>query len=409
MDMIFKANFSTKHLISKYLCRINKINKARKDFFISTLVLFLSIKGKINFLQLARHSNHGEQMYRIQFEKQFDFMNFNKEIIQDNFSDKRAIAFDPSYISKSGKKTYGVDKFWSGVAGQAKFGLEIGGIGVIDIENNTALHLEAVQTPGSETLEQKDMTLVDWYADVIVSRKDTLLNISKYVVADAYFSKRPFADAICTAGMNLISRFRNDADLYYLYTGERRKGPGRPRKYTGKVDFKNIDTNYFKLESQDKESIIYSAVVYSKALKRNIKLVYQKLLKGKKSYLLFFSTDITMDGPEILSYYKTRFQIEFVYRDAKQFTGLHNCQARSGNKLNFHFNASLTAINIAKVEHWLSIPKEIRPPFSMADVKTMYHNTLLLERFIKLFAVPAHKLKNNHKVKELINYGRIAA
>ena len=407
--MIYKANFSTKRLINKYLNRIAKTNKPRRKFFLDIILLFLSIKGKMNFLQFARHSNHEEQMYRIQFEKQFDFMNFNKEIILDNLSKKLAIAFDPSYISKSGKKTYGLDKFWSGVAGQAKFGLEIGGMGVVDMENNTALHLEAIQTPDYKTLKQKDMTLLDWYADIIVSRKDNLLSISEILVADAYFSKKPFADAIIGAGMNLISRFRTDADLYYLYTGQCKKGRGRPRKYTGKIDLKNIDTNYFKLESQDKESIIYSAIVYSKALKRNIKLVYQKLLKGKKSYLLFFSTDIALDGLEIFCFYKTRFQIEFVYRDAKQFTGLNHCQARSENKLNFHFNASLTATNIAKVEHWLSIPKEIRPAFSMSDIKTMYHNTLLLERFIKLFAVPAHKLKNNHNVKELINYGRIAA
>ena len=59
---------------------------------------------------------------------------------------KYAIAFDPSYISKSGKKTPGLNYFWSGVAGKTKWGLEIGGIAAIDIDNHTAFHLEAVQT-----------------------------------------------------------------------------------------------------------------------------------------------------------------------------------------------------------------------------------------------------------------------
>ena len=45
----------------------------------------------------------------------------------------------------------------------------------------------------------------------------------------------------------------------------------------------------------------------------------------------------------------------------------------------------------------------------MADIKTIHHNELLLERFIKVFAVPAYKLINNDKVKELINFGKITA
>jgi len=63
------------------------------------------------------------------------------------------------------------------------------------------------------------------------------------------------------------------------------------------------------------------------------------------------------------------------------------------NKLHFHFNALLMAINLAKVEHYLSIPKKERGAFSMSDIKTMYHNKLLLERFIDVFAVPVYKLK----------------
>jgi hypothetical protein len=45
----------------------------------------------------------------------------------------------------------------------------------------------------------------------------------------------------------------------------------------------------------------------------------------------------------------------------------------------------------------------------MADVKTLYHNMLLLERFIDVFAVNPNKLKNQDIVKELIYYGTIAA
>jgi hypothetical protein len=409
--MIFEAILKLNTLINNTLKMNLNLKKPQRDFFIEVMFLFLSIKGRLNFLQFARYGKFGEQRYRQQFEKSFDFLNFNKELTIAHGSKNFAIAFDPSYISKSGKKTPGVDKFWSGVAGAAKFGLEIGGIAAIDITNKTAFHLEAVQTPTYKDIEEKEMTLLDWYADVIIQRKDSLCSISKILVADAYFSKQPFIDKILKqTDFQIISRFRNDSDLMYLYNGNTTGKRGRPKKYTGKINFSNIDKTYFVQISDSDDSTIYSAIVYSKALKRNIKLVYEELKNNKKkNYLLFFSTYTAIEPIEIYQYYKNRFQIEFLYRDGKQHTGLNDCQARSKNKLHFNFNASLTSINLAKVQHWISVPKEQRDSFSMADIKTMYHNILLLNRFIDVFAIPEYKLKNNQNVNELIYFGKIAA
>ncbi len=110
----------------------------------------------------------------------------------------------------------------------------------------------------------------------------------------------------------------------------------------------------------------------------------------------------------LLNYYKTRFQIEFIYRYAKQFTGLHDYQARSKNKLDFHFNTSLSTVNIAKITHWLSIPINQRTAFSIRDINTMYHNKLLLKKFISVLGIPPNKLTNNDRIRELITYGTIA-
>ena len=395
-----------KNLIISMLDKLPNINQWRKDFLIETFILFLSIRGRINFLQLARYGKHKEQRYRQQFEKPFDFLAFNKELTLCHGSGRYAIAFDPSYISKSGKKTPGVGWYWSGCANQAKWGLEIGGLAAIDIDNHTAFHLEAVQT-----LNTDEQTLTDWYAGVISDRKETLMGISKYLVADAWFSKKPFTDQIVSLEMHLISRLRDDADLKYLYTEPPTGEKGRPRKYIGKIKNNDIDKEYFTFISEDEESSVYAAVVYSKALKRNIMLVHVTYLKanGKDAYKLYFSTDVSMDASDVLLYYQSRYQIEFLYRDGKQHTGLNDSQARSENKLHFQFNASLTSINIAKVVHWLSLPKEDRKAFSMSDIKTMNHNTLLLKRFIDVFGIRPYSIKNQNNFKELILYGTIAA
>jgi len=393
-----------KRLIIRVLDKLSNINQWREDFLIETFILFLSIRGRINFLQLARYGKHKEQRYRQQFEKPFNFLAFNKELTLSQGSGRYAIAFDPSYISKSGKKTPGVGWYWSGCVNKAKWGLEIGGLAAIDIDNHTAFHLEAVQT-----LNTDQQTLTDWYAGVISDRKDILSGISKYLVADAWFSKKPFADQIISLEMHLISRLRDDADLKYLYKGPPTGKKGRPRKYDGKIIINDIDKEYFRFISSNEEEMVYAAEVYSKALKRNIILVHVTYPKanGKDACKLYFSTDVSMDPSEVLLYYQSRFQIEFLYRDGKQHTGLNDSQARSVNKLHFQFNASLTSLNIAKAIHWLSLPKEERGSFSMSDIKTMNHNTLLLKRFIDVFGIRPYSIKNQNYVKELILYGTL--
>ena len=150
----------------------------------------------------------------------------------------------------------------------------------------------------------------------------------------------------------------------------------------------NLDTTFFSLNLLWADIKIYSAVVYSKAFKGNIRLAVAVFFKDGKEVTckLYFSTDLNQGGEKIVRYYRSRFQIEFLYRDAKQFTGLTTCQARSGNKLDFHFNAALTAVNLAK-QDWLANKSDTPKPFSMANYKTMYNNTLLLERFMCMFAI----------------------
>lgn len=368
--------------------------------------LFLSIKGRLNFLQFERYGKSGEQSFRNNFENKFSFMDFNKILIKKHCSSNLAIAFDPCFISKSGKKTPGTGYFFSGCAGQAKWGMEISGLAAIDLENHTAFHLEAVQTIN---LKEND-TLIDHYSKIILKRKEALQEISSIILADAYFSKIKFVNALASENFTVISRLRDDADLKYIFKGEQKIGRGRPRKHGGKIDFKNIDFSEFKKVSCEDKEEIFSAIVFSKSLKMNINLIIVKTKsKEKWTHKLYFSTNLEQSWRVILDLYKSRFQIEFLYRDAKQFAGLNDCEARSENKLHFHFNTALTTINLAKISHWLAEPKETRGAFSMADVKTMYHNDLQLNRFIHKFGINPNTKKNKLKLQELYHFGRIAA
>ncbi|WP_353736544.1 MULTISPECIES: transposase [Bacteroides] len=141
----------------------------------------------------------------------------------------------------------------------------------------------------------------------------------------------------------------------------------------------------------------------SVSLKRNIRLCVWESA-DRKIRKLYFSTDIQMEAKEIIDYYRTRFQIEFCYRDGKQFIGLTDCQSRDLNKLHFHFNASLTSVNLAKVK---AIEKG--SVLSMVSVKVLCHNIFLMQRFISVLGIKPNEEINRRLWEEGIKFAAIAA
>lgn len=376
-----------------------KLNKSFKIVFIETLLLYMVIPRKINFTQLGRYGTHCEQCFRQNFSKEFDWLSYNLLLSERIFGkqDRKAIAIDPSYISKSGKRTPWIGYFWSGCAGQVKRGLEIMGIGLIDIDKRDSMMLKAVQSPDTLTLVNRGVTLNDWYLKVIEQMKGQLLSVSKYVVADAYFSKHSFTQGLQDLGFHLVSRLRDDSSLLYLYQGKKTGKKGRPKTFDGKIDVSNLDDSRMeKLDIYEEEGKLYTLIAHSKALKRNIRLVIWVTPKG--AHKLYFSTDTEMSGKDVIQYYRTRFQIEFCFRDCKQFTGLYHSQARDINRLNFAFNASMTAVNVAKI---MMIENGI--PFSMDTLKKLMYNSYILKRFFELSGFKPNRKINAKLVKELID------
>lgn len=395
-------------LTAKILSLMPKVGKCQRKFLNHFFTLMIAFRGRANFENLARQGQFNESTYRNNFDKDFDYFGFNQKLIAQSCSEEIAIAFDPSFISKSGKLTPGLGRFWSGVSGRSKTGLEIGGFGAIDIENNTCMHLHAVQTRNHKKYD----SLLEYYAQTVSGLAGRLKQISNYLIVDAYFSKHKFVDKITKSELHIISRLRDDSVLFYRYLGPKRKGRGRPKKFQGRVDVKQPDEKHFELVNQSTDSKVYQGEVYSKPLKRWIKvaLVHNLNADGElKNSKIYFTTDLTMTAMKILKYYKSRFQIEFLYRDAKQFTGLEHCQSRKEDRLDFHFNASLTAVSLAKAAHFLSIPKNERKSFSMFSIKAQYFNELLLNRFFSAFGIDPNSKKINSKYLSLRNFGKIAA
>lgn len=234
---------------------------------------------------------------------------------------------------------------------------------------------------------------MDWYLDVLRKYKDTLLGITRYVVADAWFSKAKFVGEACLVGFHVISRLRDDAALWYSHDGVRTGKRGRPRIKGEKIDFGKLDI--LRCEILDiGGGRACSVKAYSKAMKRNIKVVVHYPESG--GHEIYLSIDLDMSAKDIIEYYRTRFQIEFCFRDSKQFTGLNDCQARDLRKLNFAFNASLASANIAKVTR-----KRYYPSLSIGLLKDCLSNIYMLKRIFSKYGLKLNRTFNTKIIKEL--------
>ena len=438
-DIISQMGSLAEAFLSKHAAKLSKSFKTR---FIETLILYV-VMQKTNFTQLATFGSYNEKTYRNHFEKGgADTVAFNLGMAKDYFKDSigiKALTIDPCYISKTGKHTPGLGLFWSGSAGQAKWGLEMLGVGIVDTFFHECFMLGGFQSPnismfssdaidkqgdpvqylvGSEAVtdiehvksvtgakvkrpyhksvvkaeiekenseeEEHRFTLIDWYLHILASLNPAVYEYTKRVVADAFFAKKNFVDGLTNLGLKLVCRFRDDAALYYIYKGPKTGKPGAPKKYDGKVDVKNLNMKVFHRIDYDFDGgKCYVGVVYSKSLKQNVKVVVW-ISKDGSRHKIFFSNDLTLAGVDIVKIYRCRFLVEFEFRNAKGFASLEKCQARSTNKLRTHFNMSFTSLNCLKVA-----ARESGVPYSISNLKTLVHGQYLMNRFICVSGISA--------------------
>jgi hypothetical protein len=358
-------------------------------------------------MNLSRYCHYGEQSIRHAFERGFDFFTFNTLLIRQHCSSEKILVFDPSYIYKSGKKTPGLGWFWSGSAQQTLKGLEISCLACVDIITGTAMHLSAVQTPN--TSQRNGKSLVRCYLESLLPKMTDLLSMSKYLVVDGYFMKKEFILPLTAAGMQIITKMRTDANLYYpVREQDQPKSRGRKRIKGNKVNLPKLDKRRWKFMGTEQGMELYSAIVYSAVLKRLVRVVYLLEIKTGK-YQILLCTDKELNGEKIVRYYRLRFQIEFLLRDAKQQAGLEDCQARSQHKLNFHFNMALTSVSVAKAAYYLSLPKENSGAFSLQDIKRGYHNKLLTQTIFDNLDLDLNCRKIKRLYAQCLAFGSMAA
>jgi hypothetical protein len=374
--------------------------------------------GKANFINMSRYSNYSDRTYRRQYDKPFDFTAFNALTIAEAVPQSREqiAAIDASFVDKSGKHTWGLGWFYNGSAGKAAQGLEISVIAVVDVSAHQGYTLAVQQTIPSEQAKKSKKAKADnpseqvqGYIRQLQTARPYLPKSVRYLAADGFYSKKSFVDSVCALELDLVGKLRIDANLRYIYTGTQQPR-GAHRKYDGKVFIGALSR--LKLVCQVEEEVsLYTQVVWHVSLKRQIRLAYL-INTANSTMAMLFSTDINIDPQTIYLYYKARFQIEFVFRDAKQFTGLCDCQSRQPARLNFHFNASLSALNLAKLDMGKAPKIEsttvLPVSFSMNDYHRQAQNRYFMEVFISMLGLDQTLIQSHPNYEKCLRHGSLS-
>ena len=390
----------------------------RRRFLAHVLALWPAMLGRRNFVNLARQGDFTEFTYRKHFAHSVDWLAANAALVAEYLGPRRIIAVDATYLRKSGRHTDGVGYFHSGVHGQRRWGLEVTALAAVDLDARQALHLEAVQTLAADDA----VGALGYSAAIVEARAEGLRGaVGDIVVADAFYSREPFIARVCGAGFRFVSKLRKNVALRYYYTGPQ-SGRGRPKKYGGRVDLTALDPAVFTREDGlgglgGGGGEVWSGVVDLKASGRAIRLVVVRPRAAcgageaaADAPRLYMSTDTTMTAAEVLEAYGARFSQEYLFRDAKQFAGLQDGQGRSWQKVNYHANAALTAVNLAKCAHHLGIAPEHRPAaFSMASVTQAYANERLALKVFARCGIDPHRAESRAILRDIRTYASRAA
>ena len=371
--------------------------------------------GKVNYSNLSRYSRLSERTYRRHFERGIGIEYLNQSLIEQVRRESRTqiAVVDCTFLAKSGRQTHGLDWFYNGKTQRPEKGLELSVVAIVDVEGNTGYTLSAQQTEaglstsmGAPTASQGNR--VNFYLGHLAYCMTYFPAWIQYVVADGFYSKYKWVTGVMQLGFHAIGKLRCDAHLKFLYDGPY-QGRGARRKYDGKVDLK--DHRRFEFVKRLEDGVcLYTAIVWSVSLKRKVRLAYlRKEKQGQRSYVVLFSTDLEIDPVFLYRCYAARFQIEFVFRDARQFTGLANCQARSPEAIDTHVNTSLMALNLAKVTLKETQAETAPLSFSIASLKRLALNEHLLDLFIDLFELEPTLIKSHANYRKLLDYGAIAS
>lgn len=170
------------------------------------------------------------------------------------------------------------------------------------------------------------------------------------IIFDRGFAWRKVFTMALSFGHHILCRAKSNAVFYRLPKQPKHPQRGRPRKYGDRLDIRRL--RYNDIDINAKSYSIASKIVRTRMCDAEVRLVViRSRPKASKPYRYFcvFTTDLTLEIPQIVEYYRQRWQIETAFRDVKQHFGFDAYRLKSRKSINRFVQLSFVAASLTKL------------------------------------------------------------
>lgn len=333
------------------------------------------------------------------------------------------VAGDETVVTKSGKKTHGLDRFFSSLYDKPVPGLMVFALSLVNVQERSSYPIVTEQVIRSEEdkavtqakkqtrqkrdpsqpkakpgrpagSKNQDKTQIEWNTELRVLDRllrkllqliVQVLSVS-YVVLDGQFGNNNALQVVRQVGaLHLISKLRHDSALSFRYEGPY-SGKGPHRKYGDKIDYRRIPDKYLlkTITERGIRTEIYQAVALHACFAQplNVVIIVKTNLQTQAwAHVILFSSDLDLSYDRLIDYYSLRFQIEFNFRDAKQYWGLEDFMSVNETPVTNAINLSFLMVNVSH-----RLLRDLRlgyPDVGVLDLKTLFRSHRYVTEIIK--------------------------
>jgi DDE superfamily endonuclease len=356
-------------------------------------------------------------------------------------------AGDDVIVTKAGKHTHGLDRFFASLYGKPVPGLAFFTLSLVSVQQRRSFPLRVEQVvrsdaekaaskakaaakkpkaphtkhrpgrpKGSTNTNKATRTLtpelvrIKAMVEALLRLITTVLSVT-YLVLDGHFGNHNALHMARQCHLHLISKLRCDAALYFPYTGPY-AGRGPHRKYGPKVDYDHLPVQYLKETTVEGhiETCLYQMRVLHKEFAQplNVVIIAKTNLRTQaRAHVILFSSDLDLAYARLVDYYGLRFQIEFNFRDAKQYWGLEDFMNVTPIGVTNAANLSLFMVNVAYRLRADVHPRA--PDYSVLDLKADCRGYKYVEETIKMLPEKPEPILLRQILHKVAGLGRIHA
>lgn len=399
----------------------------------------LMMTGRITLLGISRWAGKGGSYRTIQrfFVKPLPWGKLNWTLAKASVKASTGailIAGDATTVTKSGKETFGLGRFFSSIYSRAVPGIAFQTLSLVDTEARKSwpILMEQIQPPpkpeksaqpkgsktrryrgrpkGSKNRNSRDVPLNAEMLQVQAMLKKLLELVRDavqpaYFVYDGAFGNHAAVQMTRQTGLHLISKLRSNSALCFQWEGAY-SGKGRRRTYGARVDYDNLPASHLKSEQTAHRirtrTYQFKAVHQKFADPLNVIIIHKEnLTTGKTARVILFSTDLELGAEALVDYYRLRFQIEFNFRDAKQHWGLEDFMVTRQQAVSNSSNLSLFMVNVSQT--LLAASDEA----GILDLKARHHGLCYAREAFKILPETAKVINFEDWLSKVPVLGRI--